>query len=90
MKNFKEESFVEDFSSLPMFIISCSDDPDEQFETLNSLILECIGRHAPLKRIRATRPPVPWMKCHNIRDLQKERDTTRYKAHNTPSNTKRD
>ena len=89
MKNFKE-SFVEDFSSLPMSIISCSDDQDEQFEILNSLILEYIERHAPLKRIRVTRPPVPWMKCLNIRDLQKERDTTRYEAHNTPSNTKRD
>ena len=77
MKNFKEESLVEDFSTPPMSIISCSDDPDEQLETLNSLILECIGRHAPLKRIRATRPPVPWMKCPNIRDLQKERGSTR-------------
>ena len=88
MKNFKEEPFVEDFSTLPMPIISYSDDPDEHLETLNSLILECIGRHAPLKRIRVTRPPAPWMKCLNIRDLQKERDTTRYEAHNTPSDTK--
>ena len=75
MKNFKEESFVEDFSTLPMSIISCSDDPDEQLESLNSLILECIERHAPLKRIRVTRPPAPWMKCPYIKDLQKERDT---------------
>lgn len=75
MKNFKEDSLIEDFSSLPMSIISCSDDPDEQFETLNSLILEIIGRHAPLKRIRVTRPPVPWMKCPNIRELEKERDS---------------
>ena len=88
MKNFKEESFVEDFSALPMSIISCSDDPDEQLETLNSLILKCIERDAPLKRIRVTGPPVPWMKCPNIKDLQKERDTARYEAHNTPSDTK--
>ena len=90
MKNFKEESFVEDFSTPPMSIISYSDDPDEQLETLDTLILECIERHAPLKRIRVTGPPVPWMKCPNIRDLQKERDTTRYEAHNTPSDTKWD
>ena len=90
MKNFKEESFVEDFSTLPMSIISYSDDPDEQLETLNSLIRECIGRHAPLKRIRVTGPPVPWMKCPNIKDLQKERDTARYEAHSTPSVTKWD
>ena len=76
MKNFKEESFVEDFSTLPMSIISYSDDPDEQLQTLNSLIL------------RVTGPPVPWMKCPNIKDLQKERDTARYEAHNTPSDTK--
>ena len=83
MKNFKEESFVEDFSTLPMSIISYSDDPDEQLETLNSLILKCIERDAPLKRIRVTRPPAPWMKCPNIKDLKKERDTARYEAHNT-------
>ena len=90
MKNFKEESFVEDFSTLPMSIISYSDDPDEQLETINSLIRECIERHAPLKRIRVTGPPVPWTKCSNIRDLQKERDTARYEAHITPSVTKWD
>ena len=90
MKNFKEESFVEDFSTLPMSIISYSDDPDEQLQTLNSLILECIERHAPLKRIRVTGPSVPWMKCPNIKDLQKERDTARYEAHNTPFDTKWD
>ena len=30
------------------------------------------------------------MKCPNIKDLQKERDTARYEAHNTPSDTKWD
>ena len=50
MKNFKEESFVEDFSTLPMSIISYSDDPDERLETLNSLILECTERHEPVKK----------------------------------------
>ena len=90
MKKFKEESFVVDFSTLPMSIISYSDDPDERLETLNSLILECTEGHAPLKRIRVTRPPVCWMKCPNIKDLQKERDTARYEAHNTPSDTKWD
>ena len=90
MKNLKEESFVENFSTLPMSIISYSDDPDEQLETLNSLILKCIERDASLKRIRVTGPPVPWMKCPNIKDLQKERDTARYEAHNTPFDTKWD
>ena len=56
----------------------------------------CISK-IPLsfKRIRVTRPrvarpPAPWMKCPNIKDLQKERDTARYEAHNTPFDTKWD
>ena len=73
-----------------MSIISYSDDPDEQLETLNSLILKCIERDAPLKRIRVTRPAAPWMKCPTIKDLKKERDTLRYEAHNTRSDTKWD
>ena len=58
--------------------------------TLNAVIRECIERHAPLIRIRVTRPSAPWTKCSNIRDLQKERDTARYEAHSTPSVTKWD
>ena len=38
--------FKEDFSTLPLSIISYSDDPDEQLETLNALISECLERHA--------------------------------------------
>ena len=83
MKNFKEESFVEDFSTLPMSIISYSDDPDEQLQTLNSLILECIERHAPLKRIRVTRPPAPWMKCPYIKTY-KRRETLQIRGPQYP------
>ena len=47
IRNFNEDVSKEDFSTLPLSIISYSDDLDEQLETLNKLISECLERHAP-------------------------------------------
>ena len=52
---------------------------------LNKLNLDCIDRHAPLKRTKFTRPPAPWMKQIDIIELQKQRDRYRYLAHYIPS-----
>ena len=82
-RNFKEGMFKEDFSTLPLSVISYSDDPDEQLETLNTLISECLERHAPLRKVRVTRPPAPWMKDPLIEELQKKRDDARFTAHQT-------
>ena len=73
--------FKEDFSTLPLSVISYSDDPDEQLETRNTLISECLERHAPLRKVRITRPPAPWMKDPLIEELQKKRDAARFTAH---------
>ena len=53
-RNFNEDMFKEDFSTLPLSVIYYLDDPDEQLETLNTLISECLERHAPLRKVRAT------------------------------------
>ena len=76
-------NFKEDFSTLPLSVISYSDDPDEQVETMNTLISECLERHAPLRKVRITRPPAPWMKDPLIEELQKKRDAARITAHQT-------
>ena len=83
MRNFKEDMLRDDFSSLLLSVISYSDDPDEQLETLNTLISECLERHAPLRKVRVTRPPAPWMKDPLIEELQKKRDAARFTAHQT-------
>ena len=57
-KNFNADAFIEDFEQLPLSIVYSTDDPDMQVGLLSSLIRECIGRHAPLKRTKVTRPPV--------------------------------
>ena len=53
------------------------------YTTLNTLISECLERHAPLRKVRVTRPPAPWMKDPLIEELQKKRDAARFTAHQT-------
>ena len=58
MNNFN----LKDFSTLPFSTVYSFDNPDDQLAMLSKLILDCIDRHAPLKRTKFTRLPAPWMK----------------------------
>ena len=85
MKNFNTKEYYTDFSTLPFSTVYSFDNPDDQLAVLNKLILDCIDRHAPLKRTKFTRPPAPWTKQLDIIELQKQRDKYRFLAHNIPS-----
>ena len=52
---------------------------------MNTLMREYINHHAPLRRVKVTRPPAPWLKSDEILKLQSERDVLRVRArkHNT-------
>ena len=71
MKHFNITDYVDDFKTLPLASIYSFQDPNEQLDTLNNLILECIERHAPLVKAKFTSPPAPWMKQLDIADLRK-------------------
>ena len=45
------------------------------------ILSECINNHAPLKRVKLTRPPAPWLQNEAIRNLQSLRNKLRYEAH---------
>ena len=64
----------EDFSSLALNVIYGLESPDDMLDSINTVIKECIARHAPLGRVKVTRPPAPWMQSVELRQLQKERD----------------
>ncbi len=49
-------AFKQDFSALPLQVIYGVESPDDMVQSLNSLVKECIDRHAPLKRVKVTRP----------------------------------
>ncbi|PFX26966.1 hypothetical protein AWC38_SpisGene8366 [Stylophora pistillata] len=82
-KNFDEQAFVADLDQAPFSLISLSDDPDFQLNLLNSILVEHIDRHAPLRCVHFTRPPAPCMKTEEIQLLQANRDELRKAAPQT-------
>ena len=59
------------------------EDPEDKLDIFDNLVSECKDRHAPLKRIKCTRPPAPWLKSLDIQQLISERNHKRYLAHLT-------
>ena len=51
MKNFEENAYQQDFSTLPLSVVYGLESIDDKVSVLNSLITECIDRHAPLRRV---------------------------------------
>ena len=81
IKSFVEKDFVDDFANLPLSLIYSFEDPDNHLDYFNAALVECLERHAPLRRARVTRPPASWMECEEIRLLQREKDILRKDAH---------
>ena len=58
-KNFKVEQYKNDINNIPSSACQVFDDPSDNYWLLQSLLLETIDHHAPLKtiKIRAREPP---------------------------------
>ena len=77
------------FKNYPLYIIYSMKDPDLQVSYLNTLITDCLNKHAPLKCVKVTRPPAPWMKELDIVQLQQECRDLRLAAHQDSSECKK-
>ena len=60
-----------------------TDDPDDQQETIKTLLNDCLERDVPLTRCHVTRPPALCMDKETI--LQSQRDKLRQEAHQSNS-----
>ena len=60
-KELDENAFKEDFSLLPLDVVYGLESPDDMVDALNSLMKDCLDRHAPLRRVKVTRPSAPWL-----------------------------
>lgn len=60
-RQFEENAFLEDVAALPLNIVYSTDDADDKLEIFNSLFKSSIDRHAPLRKMKITRPPAPWL-----------------------------
>ncbi|XP_048590336.1 uncharacterized protein LOC5519158 [Nematostella vectensis] len=86
-RNFDEHAFTNDIEQLPLSIVYSTSDPEMQLEMLNTLLRECIDRHAPLKRTKVTRPPSPWLKELDIQKLQQDCRNMRTEARKDKSDS---
>ena len=91
LKNFKLEKYAQDFKALPVSLVYYFDDPNDQLDTLNKLILNVINENAPLMKTKFTRPPTPWMKDFEINKLQRKRDQWRHETYSqqTPQSSEK-
>ena len=83
-KRFSMNDYVNDFSHLPFNIVYAVDDPNDQVSMLQHLISDCLSRHAPLKRIKFTRPTAPWMQepsISNSKNTLEEARKTKFRDH---------
>ena len=70
-------------------VIDRVDEPEDKLEIFNALITQYLEDHAPLKRIKITRAPAPWMKDLDIVSLQNQCREWRHKCHQ-PNNSETD
>ena len=66
-KNLNMNNYCKDFHELPLNLVYSFDQPDDQLSTFNKLITDCIDNHAPVKRIKLTRPVAPWMNAPEVK-----------------------
>ena len=76
LRAYDENDYIKDVKLLPFNIVYAVEDPDD-------ILLECINRHALLKRTKITRQPAPWMRDISIQQLKQKRDQARYLAFQT-------
>ena len=79
-KQLDMQTFKQDFSSLHSNVIYGLESQDDLVDAFYSLVTECLDRHAPLKKVKVTRPPAPWMASDEIREFQATRDKARAQA----------
>jgi len=61
MKNFSQEQFLRDLHSAPFHIIDLFDDVDDKIDAFESLYLDILDEHAPLKQVHVRGNQIPYM-----------------------------
>ena len=78
-KNYTRAKFIEDLDSIPFYIANIFDDSDDHVYVFNSLFLEVLNDHAPMKRVKIKSRPNPFI-TPEIRQLMRTRDNWHKRA----------
>jgi len=76
------DNYINDFRQLPLNVIYTFDDVSDKIGVMNKLITDCIDRHAPIRKVKLTRPSSPWMKDLDITHLQHQKNLFRQNLKN--------
>ena len=60
-KHFNEENFELDLSLVPWSIVEMFQSPDDQLMVFESLFLDVLNEHAPVRTIHVKKKAVPWI-----------------------------
>ena len=63
-KHFSRTCFEKDLANVPWSVIDIFDSPDDKVDVFNSLFLDVLDLHAPLKTIRIKKKTAPWITKH--------------------------
>ena len=77
--SYDKKSFLQDLEYAPWHMVNFFDNVDDQVGVFNSLFLEILNDHAPVKKIKIKSRPNPFV-TREIKQLMKTRDHWRKKA----------
>ena len=69
-KNYTHAKFIEDLASIPFYIANIFDDLDDHVYLFNSLFLDVLNDHAPMKQVKIKSRPNPFVTTE-IRQLMR-------------------
>ena len=78
-KNYNSSRFAEDIGKVPWHILDIFDNTEEKVETFNNLLSSVLDSHAPLRTVKVSAKPIPFM-TSEIKDLMIARDRSHRKA----------
>ena len=81
-KNYTHAKFIEDLASIPFYIANIFDDLDDHVYVFNSLFLDVLNDHAPMKQVKIKSRPNPFV-TPEIRQLIGTRDNWHKRASKT-------
>ena len=80
MKNFNEEKFIEDLLKQPWeHIYFSAEDPSAMWEIWIKIVLDVLGKHAPLQHKKIRSKKAPWI-TNDIKNLMNTRDRFKRKV----------
>ena len=65
MSELNMNDYIADLKLISTRIVFGFDDSNDQIAMIKTLLTNCTTDHAPIKKVKSSRPPAPWMKIQS-------------------------